>query len=314
MSNYIWDTINNSNHDFINSDVVAFEAFLKRAVLYDLPFMLKGSLITRQYMPSTEMRDVDDIDWVYMNKITVDEANKIFTDWMIKVTETKLDDGVKFRSFSENAFWRGIDYAMADDFPTVNTDLMYFIGNDCDDCFSDELCLLDVSFNLDIDVKPVPLLYTPIFGEPFTIPYTTPLSLQIAWKLHQTIVRPRFKDLYDLSYLLQHSSYDDKMLEETLQALVNECDRDKIYSKRILNLFTKEALEQICYNYKGQDTYHNSSFYDYYFKNYIGAIGAKGTRENLHNFIEQFYNILNNAGFNETIDLPTPKSKLRGDL
>lgn len=317
MSNFILDTIRNS--DCINSEIVAFEAFLRRAVLYDLPFMLKGSLVTRQYMPSTEIRNVDDIDWVYLNKIAVDEANKIFTDWMIKVTETELDDGVKFRSFSQNAFWRGIDYVMADDFPTVNTDLMYTIGENSEDYISDELVFLDVSFNLNIDVVPVPLLYKPIFGEPFTIPYTPPLSLQVAWKLHQTIVRPRFKDLYDLSYLLQHSSYDNKALKETLQALVNECDRDKIYNKRILNLFTKKRLEEIFFNSPTNSnlTYSNSSFYDYYFKTHIGFyIGSKDTKEKIYNFIEQFYNILNNAGFNETVDLPLPtlESKLRGGI
>lgn len=215
MSNFILDAIRNS--DCINSEIVAFEAFLRRVVLYDLPFMLKGSLITRQYMPSTEIRNVEDIDWVYLNKITVDEANKIFTDWMIKVTETELDDGVKFRSFSQNAFWRGIDYAMADDFPTV-------------------------------------------------------------------------------------------------QALVNECDRDKIYNKRILNLFTKKGLEEIFFNSPTNSnlTYSNSSFYDYYFKTHIGFyIGSKNTKEKIYNFIEQFYNILNNAGFNETLNLPVPKYEIK---
>jgi hypothetical protein len=46
------------------------------------------------------------------------------------VTELDLDDGVMFRSFRENAFWRYIDYAMADDFPTVNTDIAYCFKNE----------------------------------------------------------------------------------------------------------------------------------------------------------------------------------------
>ena len=60
-------------------------------------------------------------DWVYLNDLQNAEDAKIkFDEWLINITKTNKNDGVKFRSFRENAFWRMIDYAMSDDFPTVN--------------------------------------------------------------------------------------------------------------------------------------------------------------------------------------------------
>ncbi len=301
--------INTENLNYEQIEMIALEGFLRRACKYNLPFMLKGSYVTRQYMPNMQERMPEDIDWLYFSKdkITTEEANKIFTKWMIDVTETELDDGVKFTSFSENAFWRGIDYAMDDDFPTVNTDIEYTVND------KGEEASLDISFNLDLDVEPVPLLYKPMLGEAFTIPYTPPLSLQVAWKLHQTIVRARFKDLYDLSYLLQHPSYDSKAANETLQALVNECYKDKIDNDKILNIFSKKEVENLYNNELAKkDTFKNyySHLYDdYYFKKYIGDVNISATKERWYKFAEQFYTLLNNVGINEKISLPKPTRK-----
>ncbi|MCG7376045.1 nucleotidyl transferase AbiEii/AbiGii toxin family protein [Paenibacillus sp. ACRSA] len=208
--------------------IIALEALLRRASHVGMPFVLKGSLLTRQYLSNRDIRDAEDIDFLYLGKVEDDQqAKKLFTDWMIQVTELDLNDGVMFRSFRENAFWRRIDYAMADDFPTINTDLAYYFTSEPrqEDTYEEEL-FLDISFNLDMEVAPIPLTYQPLMGEPFVIPYTVPLSIQVAWKLHQTIVRPRFKDLYDLSFLLTHPTYDKQTLQQTLQALVNECHID----------------------------------------------------------------------------------------
>ena len=141
---------------------------------------------------------------------------------MIAVSETFEMDGVHFRSFRENAFWRGGDYAMADDFPTVTTDLYASLNGGPEYSYT-----IDVSYNLPVDVPPVPLLYTPLRGEPFIIPYTVPLALQVSWKLHQTLVRPRFKDLFDLKYLVVHPDFTKEVLLQSLQALVKECAKDK---------------------------------------------------------------------------------------
>ncbi len=107
-------------------ELVALEALLRRISLVNMPFLLKGSLLTRQYLQDRDLRYVEDIDFLFAGKIRdAEHARQTFTDWMIQATELDLDDGIVFRSFRENAFWRSIDYAMADDFPTVNTDLAY---------------------------------------------------------------------------------------------------------------------------------------------------------------------------------------------
>ena len=70
-------------------------------------------------------------------------AAALLTQWMQAVTTLHYpDDGVQFVPFAENVFWDNVDYAMADDFPTVNTDFDCRIeGWECDGN-------VDVSLNL----------------------------------------------------------------------------------------------------------------------------------------------------------------------
>ncbi|WP_177765846.1 nucleotidyl transferase AbiEii/AbiGii toxin family protein [Flavobacterium sp. I3-2] len=216
-------------------EMIAHEAFIRRAALINSPFMLKGSYVTRQYFNNSKDRIPADLDWVYLNKINdEDTAKEIFNKWATEITELKLNDGVKFRSFKENEFWRKIDYAMADDFPTVNTDLICWVGEtklDID---------IDISFNLDIDHSPISLIYKPINGEFFIIANTVPLSLQVSWKIHQTLVRPRFKDLFDLIHLVQNHSFDKKTLELSKQALIKECKADNVDLNKLVYFLNYE--------------------------------------------------------------------------
>jgi hypothetical protein len=194
--------------------IVVAEPFIRRAAIVGGPFVLKGSYLTRQYLPDPDSRIPGDLDWVGTGQRDAEELDP----WLVDATNISLDDGVRFRCFPENSFWRGIDYAMDDDFPTVNTDLLAWVG---DECF--ELCGRDVSFGLKLDPPPVAIQYRPIQGEPFYVPATCALDLQIAWKLHQTLVRPRFKDLVDLTWLLQHNRVDGRVV---MQALQDECRHD----------------------------------------------------------------------------------------
>jgi hypothetical protein len=218
----------------------AYEAFIRRAAELNLPFMLKGSFLTRQYFPDPQSRIPQDLDWLYLKPIdNLEDSKQIFDNWTTQVTDLTIHDGVKFRSFSENAFWRRIEYAMSDDFPTVNTDLLCWVDGEVFNYFS-----MDISFNLDIEVPPTPLLYKPMRGESFTISYSTPIALQVAWKIHQTLVRPRFKDLFDLIYLVQHPSFDEEALSSMLQALVNECAVDKTEMYKVV-WFLKYEFEKL---------------------------------------------------------------------
>ena len=131
-------------------EMLAYEAFIRRAAELNLPFMLKGSYVTRQYFQNPADRIPNDLDWVYLASLeNPQEAVQKLDDWMIRVTEMFDNDGVRFRSFKENAFWRLIDYAMAGDFPTTSTDLKCWIGEDMVDP-----CRIDISLNLDVEVPP----------------------------------------------------------------------------------------------------------------------------------------------------------------
>ncbi|WP_339306626.1 nucleotidyl transferase AbiEii/AbiGii toxin family protein [Paenibacillus sp. FSL R5-0519] len=269
--------------------IVVLEALLKRASLVNSPFVLKGSLLTRQYLENPNVRYVDDIDFLYTGRIeTEDQANEIFTDWMIRVTEMDLNDGIVFRSFRENAFWRRIDYAMADDFPTVNTELAFYIDSEprSENVYEDDDELhLDISFNLDLDEKSVALSYQPLAGEAFVVPHTVPLSIQIAWKLHQTIVRPRFKDLYDLQHLLSNPSYDQQALKETLQTLVNECSMDPAITRADMKKVLVDDLHDVYSRFN----------YDYDLQYYAGS---RSPEVYFMEFVSELRQTMNHAGIN----------------
>ena len=248
--------------------LIACDAFMRRAAQVPHPLILKGSYLTRQYFPDPAQRLFADLDFVLQPHYDdIQAATRLLSQWMQAVTTFHYpDDGVTFAPFAENTFWRNVDYAMSDDFPTVNTD--FECRADGWECEAN----LDVSLNLNI-AHPHPFTFaTPI--DRFTMPLTTPLHYQIAWKLHQTIVRPRFKDLYDLSRLApaigslkaagcnevktgnarfsgaktatadkadanQHDNPPSaaQTLRDTLAVLADECRRDHIKPRRILDLF-----------------------------------------------------------------------------
>lgn len=219
--------------------LAACEAFIRRSAQVDAPFMLKGSLITRQYMAQPSQRFSEDLDFVCLEHMPdPEQAENLLSQWATAVTDAYENDGVRFQSFSENRFWRSIDYAMADDFPTVNTDLRCWVNGQ-------ELPQLDldVSFNLEIKPPPVPLHYRATFGSDFELALTCPLALQISWKLHQTITSGRFKDLWDLVQLLESNPVSETLLQQIERALVEECRRDSVDIARLRWFATREALD-----------------------------------------------------------------------
>lgn len=222
-------------------EMALMEAFMRRAALVDGPFMLKGSLVTRQYLSESAQateRLSRDIDWVCTEPFDNERSARHLNAWAQAVTTVQVDDGVRFRPFSENAFWRMLDYAMDDDFPTVNTDI--------DACLTESeggsaapmhRMAMDVSFNLQLDPPPVALHYRPFFGDAFELPRTCALDLQIAWKLHQCLVRPRFKDLLDLLWLVPHNPVDDQAVGRALRA---ECATGKADIGRLRYLLNSD--------------------------------------------------------------------------
>ncbi|GAA4324500.1 nucleotidyl transferase AbiEii/AbiGii toxin family protein [Flaviaesturariibacter amylovorans] len=217
------------------SELRANEAFIRRAALVDAPFMLKGSYVTRQYFHDKRARIPGDLDWVYLEPLAdVPAARSVFDAWANAVTNEHVADGVVFENFLKNAFWRSIDYAMAEDFPTVNTDLICYVDGE-------EVALsIDISFNLGGGQRPVTLRYEPLTGAPFEVPRTVPISLQVSWKIHQTLVRPRFKDLFDLMHLVRHKDFSPRARAQCLQALMDECAADGLKPEKLLCFFNHQ--------------------------------------------------------------------------
>ena len=150
------------------------------------------------------------------------KAQKLFNKWLKAVTSLDLDDGVKFKAFREDNYWEDMEYGLYYDdmveLSTVGTEVLFTLEDSTDP----EYMSLDISLHLEWQANPVPLLYQPMSGEPFTLAYTAPLSLQIAWKLHQTLSWLRIKDVHDLVWLLKHPLYDLEAIGETVQYLVDE--------------------------------------------------------------------------------------------
>jgi hypothetical protein len=84
--------------------IAAEEAFMRRAAIVNGPFALKGSYVTRQYLKEGWKRIPGDLDWIATEPLDVD----VLTKWVTAVTETDADDGIHFRSFSENQFWENM--------------------------------------------------------------------------------------------------------------------------------------------------------------------------------------------------------------
>jgi len=285
--------------DITSNEHIAHEGFIRRASELDMPFMLKGSYISRQYFPEGVARYPADLDWVYLHYLEDPVlASAKFDEWMIAVTELELNDGVKFQSFREDQFWRMMDYSMADDFPTVNTDIVCQVDGES------VRLNIDISFNLDVEQPPIPLRYKPFRGDSFDIPYTVPLSLQVSWKIHQTLVRPRFKDLFDLSYLVKNPAFTAETLQHTMQALVNECAVDHVDLERLKHflsynfeeLFPADSIEPNWRRWR-----HRSNEYGYIRAAYWDEIAfhltdADTLPNNLDDFLQQVSESLRQAG------------------
>ncbi|SEW39827.1 nucleotidyl transferase AbiEii/AbiGii toxin family protein [Chitinophaga arvensicola] len=288
--------------EYTHKMMLAIEGLIRRAAALQVPLMLKGSMLSRQYFKDPTVRYTHDVDWVYLDPL-IDQEHAVskLDPMMIAITESKEFDGIRFRSFRENQFWRKIDYAMADDFPTINTDILTFIGEE-----EVEIRSVDISFNLEIDPAAVPLTYVPLTGEPFVIPYTAPLALQVSWKLHQTLVNPRLKDLFDLTHLLQHPQFTAETRAQTIRALLSECRRDRLpavnlaylASGQIHLLFTKEPLQKTwnfwrlgLFEYNGNISEYSAPFWN--------ITDADKLPLTVEDFIQDFYTQFYAAGFDK---------------
>ncbi|MFK8005023.1 MAG: nucleotidyl transferase AbiEii/AbiGii toxin family protein [Saprospiraceae bacterium] len=219
--------------------LLAAEGFLRRAAQSSEKFILKGSILTRQYLKNKNHRMARDLDYVYGGPInTSQDATKIFDNWVKNILSTQLaDDIVLARSKYEDEYWEGVDYEMNEDFPTVSSYLYFSYKNEVEENLS-----FDISWNLPIEEDLVPLWYTPLEGEPFLIPFTVPLVLQISWKLHQTIIRPRAKDVFDVIMLLENNKLTDEEIDKVVHHFVAECRKDKKSPKLLFHFLNGDVV------------------------------------------------------------------------
>lgn len=275
--------------------LVVIEALLRRIALVKQPFMLIGGLLTRQYLKDRTIQPVRALDLFYMERIFHrDHAYQTFTKWLIEVTELDLGDGVAFRSFRQHPIWREFEDPMID--PFLETQIGYrFINGEVNRY---QEIPLNVSFNETIIVEPVSLNYQPVFGQPFTFPYVFSLSAQVALKLYQIIISPKFKALYELRYLLSHPSYDNHAFDDTLQILVDQCC--------LSSIVTNDRIRQLLVN----DFSHlySSLQNDFYLR--ICA-GYKKPKKYYMEFAKDLRAVMNQVGLNEQVYDRLPKPTYR---
>lgn len=231
----------------------AYEGLIRRSAQSHkyFPFMLKGSFLTRQYFPLHIERKPQDLDWVCLEPL-VDrhDAKNHLKEWIHHLTTVELNDEIRYTSFSKDNFGWELDYVMSEDFPTVNTHISAWVNGQ-----ETELSI-DVSFNLEIKDIDEGLTFHPLFGHDFKLLQTPSLATQIAWKLHQCMVNPRYKDIFDLTYLLRHLSFADIFAQlSAVEVLKAECERDGILLSDHLSaskLILPEARRTLAQHWKGE--------------------------------------------------------------
>lgn len=245
-----------------NLKVLLYEAFLIRTTFVDKEFVLKGSLLTRQEIEDKTDRAPGDLDFLYLGKEKdPDKVGVIFTEWLEEVMYIGVDDFCGFQMDGDH-FWWGIDYAMDDDFPTTGTSITGHFHHHHEDIN------IDITWNLPSNFEPISKMYTTESGDKFLLKKSIPVPVQIAWKLHQTIIRPRSKDLIDIVLLLRANKLNKQEIELLVNVFKEECNHGDIDSNRIL-LFTSGRISEVLTGLKS-GAYGNSELRNSYMIDSIG--------------------------------------------
>lgn len=263
------------------------EAFLKRSSIVKGPFSLKGDLLTRQYLKDMNKRVVRDIDFLCTERIEKEEeAHRIFSEWINKSIKINLNDGIKFDVFEEYDDWENFsyDYDSGTDFEPVNEKITgrYNDENGREKEFSFRI---NISFNFETTSNGISLEYKSDFFDDIYLEKTIELEIQAAWKLYQTIVRPRLKDIVDLCYLIENKEFTEESVEKTLKEVKNECDQ--------LNL-NKNAAKKIILGNLSKIYTNREFFHDYDFENYAGD-----KNEFFEQHARRLRKIMNEKGFTQ---------------
>lgn len=224
--------------DAVEFKIRVFEEVLKIVAKYKFPFLLKGSFLNSIYYedPIQRLAKTEDLDFVYLNKIEnplgVKNNFRIFFKPYMETILKELDKlKLEFRGvplkveLDENGKYSGmgdlVDYEMEDDFLTIGFEMASVINLEKNIWKNYDI---EFTINLPLFFEPSSIIYHPINGSEFIIPYATPPEVQVAWKLHQCLVRIRAKDLVDLIYMLYGIDFTkEDSYELMLKTVVNEC-------------------------------------------------------------------------------------------
>ncbi len=222
----------------------------------NLPFIAKGSFLTYQYHkdPLSRLMSGGDIDLIYDNSKGILEKRKIddfdHYDEFIQDIETLLKcelinilykleeimmeklnlierpgfilelEGFGYRKIlreSDTIQLYLVNYASDGDFTTVGIKIY-------DPNLYAKWIEIDIALNIPIRFQPETILYKTMTGKEVTLKNTTPLVYQTAWKIHQILVRPRFKDLDDVTHFLPHIDFEDRhTFERFFDEIISEC-------------------------------------------------------------------------------------------
>lgn len=213
----------------------ANEAFLRRASMIGSNFMIKGSFVTREYMDMPSLRYPVDLDFVAMTDIQDSEKLALYlSKWVNAVTAYPCHDDVVFEVFDKHhTDWEINNYPkIVDDFETVFQTLYCTINHQ------------KIAINLEISIN-LPIYRHLNYISPISIntaldtlyfEYSPSLEAQIAWKIDQTIIYPRIKDLYDLSFMINYVNHDLKMIDDIMKIIFYQL-KNSFYERRMIAPF-----------------------------------------------------------------------------
>lgn len=226
--------------DFLLFKIKVYETILKIISDNNFPFMLKGSLLLAKYYPAplARLALTEDIDFLYLAKApdpmgAENNFRDVLAPYYQKINQELaalpwVKDSPLELYLDKNGEFDGesypVDYQMEDDFLTAGSSLA-----SCSEYPGLQNGWLDfdleMTMNLPLFVSPQTIQYQPYSTlSPFIIPYAAKDEVQAGWKLHQCLVRPRIKDLVDLSYLLNGLDLKDELtLKQMLTTVVGEC-------------------------------------------------------------------------------------------
>lgn len=237
---------NRDNEEFLAFKLRTYEAMLRIISQQHFPFMLKGSfLLARVYPePLKRLAITEDIDFVYLKPLKDPLGDKlnfrehfydyyaVIADELSKLTwvaESDLQPCLDNEGRYEGESYL-VDYAMEDDFVTAGTTIAF-----CNEAKYWQDFDIEMTMNLPLFVAPESIAYQPFGGgESFVVPYAASHEVQAAWKLHQSLVRLRPKDILDLGYLLPHLTFDEETSLRLLKTVLGECQASQ-ESERLIN-------------------------------------------------------------------------------